>query len=128
MGEGKALTVRRIDPAMAARMLAGMEGLDPCGMLTPEGIGELCKGGQCFELAGAVDAVYVVRVENGVAWIDAVRGTGRVDCTAVVDQLVTEMAQGLRCVGMQTARPGLVRKLTRRGWRVTGWVMRKELQ
>jgi hypothetical protein len=52
-----------------------------------------------------------------------------VDMTAILDHVVTQGATdtGCKAIAFQTARPGLVRKLTKRGFRVTGWVMRKDL-
>lgn len=123
------LSVGRIDPQRAAQALAGCEALDPRGLCDRAGLLGMCEAGQCFELAGsAAQAVYVVSVRNGVCWVDALMGTGKTDMVALVDELLTRQADGLRAIGLQTARPGLVRKLQRHGYRVTGWVMRKDLQ
>lgn len=128
MGQEKGVTVTRIHPAIAAQAMAGMERLDPRGMTTPDDIKGMCEGGQCFALSGAADAVYVLVVKNGVAWVQAAKGAGQIDCTEALDAVLTEQARGLNALAMQTARPGLVRKLKKRGWAVTGWIMRKGLQ
>ncbi|HWH83464.1 MAG TPA: hypothetical protein VNU71_14630 [Burkholderiaceae bacterium] len=126
--QAQALSVRRIAGADAARALAGMEALDPRGLCGPGDIEAMCERGQCFELAGAADAVYVLTVRNGIAWVDAAKGSGPLDLVAALHAIVTEQAEGLRAIALQTARRGMVEKLKRRGFRVTGWILRKELQ
>lgn len=122
------LTIKAIPPADAARALAGLEKMDPRGRTTAADLVDLAKRGACFALSGAADAVYVVNVRNGVAWIDALKGSGTPDLVAVVSELIELQAHGCRAVAFQTARPGLVRKAARHGYRVAGWIMRKELQ
>ena len=120
------LTVSEIDAATAARALAGCEGLDPCGMV--ESVEELASRGRCFAIDGEARAVYVISTNNGCAWVEAVKGEGPADLTRILDAVIEAQAEGLRSVGCQTARPGLVRKLKRHGWTVAGWIMRKDLQ
>jgi len=127
--EPQALSVREIAPQLAAQRLAGMEHLDPRGLTAPGEVAAMAGEGRCFEITGdAARAVYVLVVRNGCAWVQAARGEGRIDLTQLLDAVLTEQAQGLQALACQTARPGLVRKLQRRGWRVSGWVLRKELQ
>lgn len=123
----QALTVQAIAPDDAARALAGIDALDPRGLMDAAGLHELAQRGQCFALTGAADAVYVVHVRNGVAWIDAFKGTGP-DLVAVLAELIEHQAEGCHAVAFQTARPGLVRKASRHGYRVTGWILSKGLQ
>jgi hypothetical protein len=112
----------------AATALAGMAGLDPRGLVTDADIAGMCQTGMCMGLQSADGAVVMVlQVRDGVIWVDAVRGAGRVDLTAAVDQALTALP-GARAVAFQTARPGLVRKAQRLGYQVTGYVMRKDLQ
>lgn len=120
------LTVREIDAATAARALAGCEGLDPSGMT--EGVEEVARRGRCFAIDGEARAVYVISTANGCAWVEAAKGEGPADLTRILDAVIAAQADGLRAIGCQTARPGLVRKLQRHGWTVAGWIMRKELQ
>jgi hypothetical protein len=120
--------VRRLAPADAATALAGCEDLDPRGLCVAGDIAAMCQAGQCFGLDGAASAVYVLTVRNGIVWVDALKGAGELDITAAVDEVLTAQAEGARAIGLQTRRRGLVRKLQQRGYRVTGWVMRKELQ
>ena len=119
--------VRAIAPDEAAQALAGCEGLDPRGLTSAADLIAMTKRGQCYALSGAVNAVYVITVRNGVAWVDALKGDGA-DATAAVDAVLTAQAAGLDAIALQTKRRGLVRKLQRHGYSVTGWVMRKELQ
>lgn len=113
---------------MAAQLLAGCERLDPAGEATAQGLFDMCQRGECFAIDSAQgSAVYVVRVRNKTAWVDAIKGRGDMDITAAVDAVLSGQAQGLRSMGFQTARRGLVRKAQARGWRVTGWIMQKEI-
>lgn len=127
MGD-QALTVRPIPAAQAAARLAGVAELDPSGVASSGA--DLVRYGQAFEVEGeGGDAVFVVAVRNGCAFVVAAKGGGRLDMTTVLDELVTRAAtnDGCTSIALQTARPGLVRKLQRRGFRVTGWVMKKDL-
>ena len=124
----QALSVRAIAADEAARRLAGCEHFDPRGICGPGDIAALCERGQCFALDGPCDAVYVLTVRNAVVWIDAAKGSGAVDVLATIDAVVTAQSEGLRAIALQTARPGMVKKLERRGFRVTGWILRKDLE
>lgn len=125
----EALSLRRIEPGAAVAALAGIHELDPRGISTPQDVQAWAEAGECFELAGSTgSAVYVISVQNGCAWVQAVKGSGGIDLVSVLDEVGAAQAQGLQAMGCQTARPGLVKKLKARGWRVTGWIMRKELK
>lgn len=122
--------VHPIPAAAAAADLAGLHVLDPRGVMRAADVPGMCDRGQCFELAGdGARAVYVVRVLGDVAWIDAAHGSGPagVDLVAAIDAAVCAQASGLRRVALQTARPGMVRKLRRLGYAVNGWIMGKAL-
>lgn len=125
--EARQVTVRAIASQEAAHALAGLESLDPRGLMAPGDVESVAANGRCFALEGDASAVYVLTVRNDVCWVEAVRGGGDVDVTAILDSVLTEQARGLAAIALQTARRGLVRKLQKRGYRVTGWVMRKEL-
>lgn len=129
MGAQAALTVRPVAAEVAAQALAGMAPMDPRGMVGEGDIAAMCEAGECFAIDGEASAVYVLTVRNGCAWVQAAKGSGPVDLSAVLDAAISAQAQahGLDALGCQTARPGLVRKLQRLGWRVSGWVLRKEL-
>lgn len=119
----------------AARALAGLSRLDPRGVMTEGDIDAIGEGADCLRvtrwdgprLLGT--AVMVMRAENGVAWIDAAKGTGE-GMTAALDAVAHEWARRAGCtqVGCQTARPGLRAMLEKAGWSVTGWVMRDAVQ
>jgi hypothetical protein len=116
-------------PDLAAGLLAGCSHLDPRGTTTERDIEAMTRGGQCYAAtAPQGQCVYVVKIANGVAWVDAIKGTGPVDWTFAASKIIEAQAKGLRAVAFQTARPGLVRRMKREGYRVTGWVMRKDLQ
>jgi hypothetical protein len=126
MAAAPPLTLREVSAEQAARAFAGLAHLDPSGRTAPGD--DVTAGGRCFELAGeGVRAIYVLSVANGCAWVQAARGEGAPDLSALLDGVITAQAEGLRAIACQTARPGLVKKLRSRGWRVAGWIMRKEL-
>lgn len=97
-------------------------------MSTAADIEAMAHHGCCFALvSGQAGAVYVFHVRNRVVWIDALKGNGDGDLVQLVDEAITAQAKGMQAIALQTKRPGLVKKLERRGYRVTGWVLRKEL-
>ena len=125
----KTVYLSALAPDLAAGLLAGCARLDPRGTTTERDIPAMTAGGQCYAAtADGGQCVYVVKVSNGVAWVDAIKGTGPQDWTFLAADLIEAQAQGLRAVAFQTARPGLVRRMERKGYRVTGWIMRKDLQ
>ena len=125
------IEVRAIAAPQAAHDLAGLARLDPRGMLSDADIPAMCDRGQCFELVatdGRARAVYVLEVHNGVAWISALAGAGQgMDICKVFDGVTTHQAAGLHRLAFQTARPGLVRKMSGLGYRITGWIMAKDI-
>lgn len=123
--EARPLIFQRITEAEAVALLGDMSALEPVGL--PLDMAELVRGCHCFRVDGAASAVYVMRDRGSVAWVEAAKGCGDVDVTEVLDQAMTAQAKGFRRLAMQTKRAGLVRKLTRRGWTVRGWIMSKEL-
>jgi hypothetical protein len=129
VADAQALTVRPIAADEAQRRLQGVAELDPSGIASDAA--DLTRCGQAFAVEGeGGNAVFVVVVRNGCAFVVAAKGAGRIDMTQVLDQVVTRGAtnDGCTSIGLQTARPGLVRKLQKRGFRITGWVMKKDLQ
>ena len=127
--QAQVLSVRAIGAAEAARRLAGCERREPSGLFGPGDLAATCERGQCFEIEGAAQAVYVVKVHNGVVWIDALKGTsGQVDVIAALDAVVTAQAAGARSIACQTKRRALVAALTKRGFRITGWILKRDMQ
>jgi hypothetical protein len=121
------LTVREVQPEEVVYHFQGLHHLDPRKCVQPGGLPELT--GRAFVIEGqGVQAVYVLDVSNGQAWCSAAKGHAvGVDLTAVLDEVMTAQAEGLQRIGIETARPGLMRKLKARGWKVSGWIMHKEL-
>lgn len=130
MADPKALTIRALTPDQAAPRLAGVAELDPSGLA--HDARQIARAGKCFAIEGEDgEAVYVVKVARGQAWIVAAQGRGQIDMTEVIDLAISEQAKrtpGTHSMGCQTARRGLVKKLTAKGWRVTGWILRKDIQ
>jgi hypothetical protein len=122
--------IRQLDPRQAAAALIGCEGLDPSGMSEAADIPGMCQGGACFEVTqGNAQAVCVVSTKNGVLWVHAAKGGGNADMTAALDEALHELARalGARTIAMQTLRPGLLRKVTGRGWTLAGWIVKREV-
>lgn len=114
---------------MAAQLLAGSEHLDPSGRTARRDLGALAASGDCFAAtADKSQAVYIVRVDNGVAWIAAAKGAGDTDWTATLLPIIEAQAKGCASVAFQTRRRGLVRRAEKQGYKVAGWILKKELQ
>lgn len=126
----KTLYLSSLEPDLAAALLVGCEHLDPAGRTTARDIPGMTRGGQCYAATShdGAQVVYVVNVSNGVAWIDAAKGAGPVPWSETLLPIIEAQSKGLRSVGFQTARPGLVRKAERQGYRVAGWIMKKQIQ
>lgn len=125
----KEIHLSRLEPELAAALLAGCERLDPRACTGQADIEAMAQRGQCFAAtAPDAQAVYVVHVLNGTAWIAAAKGAGPVDWTALLLPIVEAQAKGCAQIAFQTARPGLVRRARRQGYEVGGWILRKKLQ
>lgn len=125
------LHLSRLEPALAARLLAGSGHLDPAGLWSDADIERVCERGLCVAATAAdnqAQAVYVAHVANGVAWIDAARGFGPADWSGLLLPIIERQAQGVRRVAFQTARRGLVKRATAQGYSVRGWILAKDIQ
>ena len=121
--------VSRINAPLVASLLVGMETMDPTGRTTPQEIAGMAASGQCFAAtAPGSQAVYVMHVQNGVAWVSATKGAGPLDWGNLLLPVIEAQAKGCAAVAFQTARPGLVRKAKRQGYAVTGWILKKAIQ
>lgn len=110
-------------------MLAGLERLDPSGTTAPNDLHHLTASGQCFAAtADTGQAVYVVKVSNGVAWISAAKGAGPVKWQDVLLPVIERQAKGCDAVAFQTKRRGLVKAAQRQGYEITGWIMKKKIK
>jgi membrane protein required for beta-lactamase induction len=109
----------------------GIEARDPIGRMQREDIAPAAHRGVCVAATsedGSSQAVYVVRVQNGVAWVDFMKGNGPIDWTAMLGPVIEAQAKGTRRVAFQTMRPGLVKKAQRQGYTVRGWILAKDIQ
>jgi len=125
----KEICLSRVEPELAAQILAGLHTLDPRGLCQPQDIQAMAKAGQCFAAtAPGAQAVYIVKVSNGIAWIDACKGFGPVDWSLTLLPVIEAQAKGCAAVGFQTKRRGLVKQAKKQGYTVAGYIMRKSLQ
>lgn len=121
------ISAERIAPADAARALAGMESLDPAGAMDQAELQAMCERGVCLRLEqGDQAAVMVIKDQGPVLWISALRGQGLTTAIAAGEHIAR--ANGKTAIAFQTKRPGLVRQMQRRGYRVSGWIMTKEME
>ena len=122
------LHISELRPAFAASLLAGCEVLDPRGMVTKKDIDGMARAGRCFAATtDKAQAVYVVEVRNGVAWVSACKGSGNVTWSEVLLPVIEQQAKGCASVGFQTRRRGLVKVAQSQGYEITGWIMKKKL-
>lgn len=103
------------------------------GKATPR---EVCAGSRLFcirDAAGNLIGAYALDLNRFRAGLEAVLTAGAGRAAADLTDLIGEHAEavavyaGADVLTLATARPGLVRKLTRRGWTVSGWTLRKPL-
>lgn len=129
MDQAHEIALSRVSPDLAAAILSGMESLDASGRTGPKDLERIAATGQCFA-ATAQDsqAVYILHVQNGVAWVSACKGAGPLDWTICLLPIIEAQAKGCAAVGFQTSRAGLVRKAKKQGYNVTGWILTKTLQ
>jgi hypothetical protein len=121
----------KLEPELAAQLLVGFAKRDPTGMLDERQLPQRLARAACL-LATSEDnksqAVYVIRIENGVAWVDFAKGFGAMDWCGVLGPVIEAQCKGVRRVAFQTARPGLVRRAKAQGYTVRGWIMGKDVQ
>ncbi len=123
--------VRPEERAAALAVLAQCEARDPWGGHATAA--EVCAQSQLFELrqGGRTVGVFALDVHHfrrGIECnVQAAAGAASIDLCAEMDAHVEALAayQGADVLTLSTARPGLVRKLTRRGWAVSGWILRR---
>lgn len=124
----KEIQLSRIDPDTAAAWLSGSANLDPAGLTTERDIVGMTHTGQCFAAtAPEAQAVYILKVHNGTAWVDALKGFGPLDWIETILPIIEAQAKGCAAVAFQTKRPGLVRKAKKQGYIVAGYILRKSL-
>lgn len=125
----KEIYLSRLEPEFAAALLAGCAHLDPSGTSTEQDTAAMTERGLCFAATSDnAQAVYVLEIKNGIAWVNACKGTGATDWAGVLLPIIEAQAKGCAAVAFQTARPGLVRKAKQQGYSVTGWILKKAIQ
>jgi hypothetical protein len=123
------INLSRLEPALAAQLLAGCERLDPAGLCEAADIAAMAASGHCFAAtADNAQAVYVIKIKNGTAWVDACKGFGGVAWANVLLPVIEAQAKGLAAVAFQTARPALIKKAITQGYTVAGVILRKSIQ
>jgi hypothetical protein len=121
------MDVRDVSPEAAARAMASLVRRDPRGMLTEGEVLESCRAGKCVRVKGESGSAIVVLLQaNGVLWVEAAQADGATEgMSEEIDELLCK--SGAKAIAFMTERRGLVRRAERRGYRVAGYVMKKEL-
>lgn len=121
------IAVEVIAPEEAACALAGLESLDPTGDMTAAELHAMCERGVCLRLEqGGQASVMVIRDKGSVLWISALKGQGLPAAIVAGESIARSNRKS--AIAFQTARPGLVRQMQRRGYRVSGWIMTKDME
>lgn len=108
---------------------ARLSELDPRGIWTPADLLAECEQSLCVGVtSGGGQGVYAVQAQNGVAWVAAAAGEGADWTRLGLGAIEAHAAGDCEAVAFMTARRGLVLKASRLGYRVTGYVLRKELK
>jgi hypothetical protein len=122
------LQVGQVSRADAAQVMRGAGLRAPIAHHTPE---KIAAHGECFQLTtGEGAGVFVLRRDAAVMWID---GAGaRVHSRGLTDAglaLCEEIARQAGCteIAFETNRRGLVRKSSRHGYRVAGFILKKAI-
>lgn len=119
--------LKPLSEADAAQAVSKAALYDPRGTSTPE---SLAAVGPAFALHTTDGVGAFVVKKNGIQlWVEAAVGQSPDDLTDMGMSIIEEMARKADCteVAFQTARTGLVKKATQNGYRVTGWILKKDI-
>lgn len=126
------LTVQAIDAATAAQLLRVCP--DPLGTGATD-VDALAQRSDCVRIVGqGGDLVLALQLRQGpgrdVLWIAGAAGQGAHDWTHNGLAVAEHNARQCRAhaVAFQTARKGLVRRAQAKGYRVTGYILTKDLK
>ncbi len=124
------LKVIRLTPAQALQRLQDVAKRDPRGITTAADMAWFAERGECFAIRGkGSEIVYMLKIENGQAWVQAAQASGSFSFDRVLSEVIERQCQGVAdSVAFQTSRPGLVRKARREGYEVTGWILKKAIK
>jgi len=126
--DAQKIHLSRVSAPLAAQMLAGCDRLDPAGLCEPSDIHAMAEAGKCFTATGEQgQAVYIIKIKNGVAWVDACKGFGPEPWADILLPVIEAQAKGCRAVAFQTTRRALVKKATEQGYQITGYTLSKTL-
>ena len=123
------IALAKVSRAEAAEVLRGAQITDPTGRASAD---DIAGNGDAFRLTvDGETGVFVVKhhPKIGLLWVT---GAGAIATSrllapgqAVIEDIATK--NGCTRVGFQTGRPGLVRAMKKRGFKVTGFIMEKAL-
>ena len=120
-------TLKEITTADAVAVLHAAGSLDPAGLSTAQMNAE---NGACFELkVGQAKGVFSVSKKGETLWVHAAASLNSGGLTGPGLAVIQEMAARAGCskIGLQTARPGLVKLCKKSGFKVSGFILQKSL-
>lgn len=120
------VTIEQADEADVLPLLGLAIGDDVQGL----GLLEIVSGCQFFCLKGLDGAAfaYAVRAAGSELWIQAAGGAAEIDLTRFGLAAIEQQARGgFKSVGFQTRRRGLVAKALKAGYKIDGYILRKEI-
>ncbi len=120
------MDVRDVSPEAAARAMAGLSRRDARGLMTEADILPMCHYSRCVRVSGAQgSAVLALQEQNGVLWVEAAQAEGETTrMTDLLDDVLS--ASDATSIAFMTQRRGLVRRALARGYRITGYVLKKD--
>lgn len=92
---------------------------------------QIAQYGECFQLTTEQGgAVFVLRADKGVLWIDAGAATGKGQgITEAGLELAQVIAKQMKCntVALETNRRGMVKKSKQCGFEIAGYILKKDV-
>lgn len=121
------IQIEQVSTDHAAQALARAGVADPRCENSPA---DIARGGTCLRFVAEEGAcVFVARQNGGVFFVDGAASEGGAGLASVGLVLAEASARQAACtrVVFETTRPGLVRLARKRGYRIAGFIMEKEV-
>jgi hypothetical protein len=115
----------------AAPWLKPHVGLDPTGRSAQNDFDGL--SGQHYQAkhqATGKICIYSVDEKNGVAWVNSMAGESaeKLDFFSLIEPIIRVQYSHCESIRFQTMRRGLVKKAEKKGYQVSGWILKKNLE
>ena len=120
-------TLKEITQSAAVPVLVGAGASDPASL---QSASDMAAAGSCFELTvGQAKGVFSVSKQGAMLWVHGAASLNSGGLTGPGLAVIQEMAARAGCskIGLQTARPGLVKLCKKSGFKVSGFILQKSL-